>query len=78
MPHDLKGKMEHCFCRPIGECMACCVCGYKIWDCVNAQKAFAVGILSRVWAGSNMPPAMIRKANKIRALMIKAGNWASA
>jgi hypothetical protein len=45
---------------------------------MNYRKAFAVAILSEVWAGAILPPSFIAEAEKIKAEMEADGTWASA
>jgi len=45
---------------------------------VDRRKAFAVAVLSEVWAGAELPSSMIEHAEQIRSSMIKEGIWASA
>lgn len=45
---------------------------------LNRSKAYAVGIMARVWAGAKLPESMIRDAEWIRNKMIEDGTWESA
>jgi hypothetical protein len=51
-------------------------------ECVNfsnsGAKAYAVAILSAVWAGAKLPKEFIRHANRIKRQMEKDGTWARA
>ena len=45
---------------------------------IDRRKAFAVCVFSEVWAGAKLPPAMIERAQEIKAEMEADGTWASA